>query len=50
MTVIVTGGTGFMGSWVAKELINQGYKPILYDARSDLSLHEEEMMSRETIP
>ena len=41
MSVLLTGGTGFMGSWVARGLIDKGDKPVIYDARSDLDLLED---------
>ena len=31
MTVLVTGGTGFVGSWVVREILGRGEKAVLYD-------------------
>ncbi|RLF04170.1 MAG: nucleoside-diphosphate sugar epimerase [Thermoprotei archaeon] len=31
MSVMVTGGAGFIGSFVVEELVNQGYKAMVYD-------------------
>lgn len=31
MTILVTGGAGYIGSHVCKKLYNAGYKPIVYD-------------------
>jgi nucleoside-diphosphate-sugar epimerase len=31
-TVLITGGTGFIGSYVTKELLGKGYDVVLYDA------------------
>ena len=31
MKVLVTGGKGFIGSWVVKDLIDQGQSPVIYD-------------------
>ena len=33
--VLVTGGTGYIGSHTAIELINQGYQPLLIDNLSN---------------
>jgi len=30
-TVLVTGGAGYIGSHVVKELVRQGYRPVIYD-------------------
>ncbi len=30
-TVFITGGAGLVGSWVARYLVNKGYKVIIYD-------------------
>lgn len=37
MKVLVTGGTGFIGSHTCVELINQGYEPIIVDNLSNSS-------------
>lgn len=38
MTILLTGGMGAIGSWVARELVEAGQRPILYDARADFTL------------
>ena len=30
-TILVTGGAGYIGSHVIKELLRQGYQPVVYD-------------------
>jgi nucleoside-diphosphate-sugar epimerase len=32
-TIIITGGQGFIGSWIVKELLAQGAKPVIFDLR-----------------
>ena len=34
-TVLVTGGTGFIGSYVAKDLVNAGHDVVAYDRSTD---------------
>ncbi|WP_257300121.1 NAD(P)-dependent oxidoreductase, partial [Haloarchaeobius sp. FL176] len=34
-TVLVTGGTGFIGSYVAKDLIEHGHDVVAYDLSTD---------------
>ena len=38
MTILLTGGMGAIGSWVARELAEAGHRPILYDVRADYAL------------
>jgi UDP-glucose 4-epimerase len=38
MTVLVTGGLGAIGSWVLRELVGRGERPLVYDARADTTL------------
>jgi len=38
MSILLTGGTGFVGSWIVHALANKGQKLIVYDVRPDLSL------------
>src|SRR4051794_23745124 len=38
MTVLVTGGLGAIGSWVLRELVARGERPLVYDSRADTSL------------
>lgn len=33
--VLVTGGTGFLGGFIARELVAQGFRPRLFDLRPD---------------
>ncbi|AKG92318.1 Nucleoside-diphosphate-sugar epimerase [Geoglobus ahangari] len=37
MAVLITGGTGFLGSFLARELCDRGERPILMDLRLDLT-------------
>jgi len=41
MNILVTGGTGFMGSWVVRGLTEQGHRSVVYDARADMSFLED---------
>lgn len=38
MTILLTGGMGAIGSWVARELVESGHRPLLYDSRADYTL------------
>ncbi len=38
MSILVTGGMGSIGSWVSRELVEAGHRPILYDSRVDYTL------------
>ena len=38
MRVLVTGGLGVNGSWVTRNLLNEGHDPIVFEARADYSL------------
>ena len=38
MAILLTGGTGFVGSWVARALVKKDVKVVVYDSRPDLSL------------
>jgi len=38
VTILLTGGMGAIGSWVARELVGAGHRLVLYDARTDFSL------------
>jgi len=38
MTILLTGGMGAIGSWVARELVEASHRLVLYDARTDFSL------------
>lgn len=31
-TILVTGGAGFIGSYIVKELLKEGHQPVIYDA------------------
>ncbi|MDP2728376.1 MAG: NAD-dependent epimerase/dehydratase family protein [Dehalococcoidia bacterium] len=38
MSILLTGGMGAIGSWVARELVEAGHRPVLYDSRADFTL------------
>ncbi len=38
MTILLTGGMGAIGSWVARELLEGGHEVVLYDSRPDYTL------------
>ena len=38
-TVLLTGGTGYIGSHTVVELVNSGYKIIIIDKLSNLSIN-----------
>jgi nucleoside-diphosphate-sugar epimerase len=40
-TVLVTGGTGFIGSYVAEDLLEQGHDVVAYDLSTDTRILEE---------
>ena len=35
-TVLVTGGCGYIGHWIAQDLVRQNYKVVLFDIRPSL--------------
>jgi len=47
MNVLVTGGAGYIGSQVVKELLKKGFKPIIYDNLS--TGHKEALLGGEFI-
>ena len=30
--ILITGGAGFVGSYIGRQLLNEGHQPIVYDA------------------
>lgn len=38
MNVMITGGLGVIGSWVARQLLQEGHRPLLFDRYHDTSL------------
>jgi nucleoside-diphosphate-sugar epimerase len=38
MSILVTGGSGAIGSWVVRKLVEEGQKPIVYDLRPSTAL------------
>lgn len=38
MKVVVTGGLGVIGSWVVRELLEAGHRPVAFDNREDIAL------------
>ncbi|WP_255191410.1 NAD-dependent epimerase/dehydratase family protein [Natronobeatus ordinarius] len=47
-TVLVTGGTGFIGSYVVQDLLEQGHDAVAYDLSTDTSILEELGVAEET--
>ncbi|SDK00069.1 Nucleoside-diphosphate-sugar epimerase [Halovenus aranensis] len=47
-TVLVTGGTGFIGSYVVKDLLDQGHDVVAYDISTDTDILEELGAAEET--
>jgi UDP-glucose 4-epimerase len=41
MKALITGGTGFIGSWIAKDLIAEGFEVRSFDIKDDLSVARE---------
>lgn len=39
-SVLVTGGSGFIGTWVVRQLLKRGVRPILYDLQPNTSRWE----------
>ena len=35
MRVLVTGGYGFLGAWIARDLLDHGHQPVLFDLASN---------------
>ncbi|MFC1972456.1 NAD-dependent epimerase/dehydratase family protein [Chloroflexota bacterium] len=35
MNVLVTGGLGVIGSWVTRQLLEEGHRPVIYENRTD---------------
>ena len=38
MSILVTGGLGVNGVWVIRQLVQDGYRPLVYDNRNEMSL------------
>ena len=38
---IVTGGQGFIGSWIVKQLLEQGARPIVFDLKESNEILEQ---------
>ncbi|MFC7071657.1 NAD-dependent epimerase/dehydratase family protein [Halovenus rubra] len=47
-TVLVTGGTGFIGSYVVADLIDQGHDVVAYDISTDTGILEQLGVAEET--
>jgi len=47
-TVLVTGGTGFIGSYVVADLLDQGHDVVAYDISTDTDILEELGVAEET--
>ena len=41
MSILVTGGLGAIGSWVVRDLLKNGRKPIIYDLKTTTVLIED---------
>jgi len=47
-TVLVTGGTGFIGSYVIQDLLEQGHDPVAYDISTDTEILDRLGVAEET--
>ncbi|MEI9475292.1 MAG: NAD(P)-dependent oxidoreductase [Deltaproteobacteria bacterium] len=41
MSILVTGGSGAIGSWVVRRLLEEGQKPVVFDLRPNTALIED---------
>jgi UDP-glucose 4-epimerase len=44
MEILVTGGLGVNGAWVARKLVERGHRPVILENRIDTSLMGEELL------
>ncbi|MFM8931361.1 MAG: GDP-mannose 4,6-dehydratase, partial [Gemmataceae bacterium] len=47
MRVLVTGGYGFLGAWIARDLLDRGHEPVLFDLASNPRRLEMVLSARE---
>ncbi|MFC1907436.1 NAD-dependent epimerase/dehydratase family protein, partial [Chloroflexota bacterium] len=38
MNILVTGGLGVNGAWITRQLLDEGYRPVIYENRIDTTL------------